>query len=167
MNNLVEEMAGKLVAFIAVSIMIGVAVGYAASVAFAPKTTATQNPIILNPADAKTDPDRAADTSNHILLNANGKITGRVILVGKYVENEQDRYHFLVLPDLAYKDLVNDRNKESLSGALMIELLYKDNPVIPRMHIGQHLEIKGPYVTDKTNGWNEIDPANFIKDLGV
>jgi len=35
------------------------------------------------------------------------------------------------------------------------------------MHIGQHVEIHGPYVTDKTNGWNEIDPANFIKDLGV
>jgi hypothetical protein len=157
--------AGKLVAFIAVSIMIGMAAGYAASVAFAPKSAAAPNPIILNPPNAKADPDRAADTSNHILINADGKITGRVIEVGKYVENEQDRYHFLVLPDLSYKDLVNDRNRESLMGAFMVELLYKDNPVIPRMHIGQHVEIHGPYVQDKTNGWNEIDPANFIKEL--
>ena len=165
MDYMVEGMAGKLVAFIAVSIMIGMAAGYAASVAFAPRSAAASNPIILNPANARSDPDRAADTSNHILLNADGKITGRVIMIGKYVENEQERYHFLVLPDLASKDLVNDRNKESLSGALMIELIYKDNPVIPRMHIGQHLEIRGPYVTDKTNGWNEIDPASFIKQL--
>ena len=136
------------------------------SVGFGPKTAAAPNPVILSHPDAK-DPDLSADTSNHILLNADGKITGRVIMIGKYVENEQDRYHFLVLPDLASKDLVNDRNKESLSGALMIELLYKDNPVIPRMHIGQHVEIQGPYVTDKTNGWNEIDPANFIKDIGL
>jgi hypothetical protein len=162
---MVVGMTNKLVAFVAVSIMIGMAAGYAASMAFAPKSAAAPNPIILNPQNAKSDPDRAADTSSHILLNPDGKITGRVILVGKYVENEQDRYHFLVLPDLAYKDLVNDKNKESLSGALMIELLYKDNPVIPRMHIGQHLEIKGPYVTDKTNGWNEIDPASFIKQI--
>jgi len=161
----VAGMAGKLVVFIVVSIMVGMAAGYAASVAFAPKSAAAPNPIILNPQDARSDPDRAADTSNHILLNADGKMTGRVILVGKYVENEQERYHFLVLPDLQYKDLVNDRNRASLDGALMIELLYKDNPVIPRMHIGQHLEIKGPYVTDKTNGWNEIDPASFIREI--
>jgi hypothetical protein len=158
-------MAGKLVVFIAAAVMIGMAGGYAASMAFAPKTAAAPNPIILNPADAKTDPDRAADTSNHILFNADGRLTGRVIEVGKYVENEQDRYHFLVLPDIAFKDLVNNRNKESLMGAMMVELLYKDNPVIPRMHIGQHVEIHGPYVQDKTNGWNEIDPANFIKEL--
>jgi hypothetical protein len=164
---MVEVMAGKLVAFIAVSIMIGMAAGYAASVAFAPKSTAAANPIILNPTNVKSDPDRSADLGHHTLLNADGKITGRVILVGKYVEDEQDRYHFLVLPDLAYKNMVNDRNTESLSGALMIELLYKDNPVIPRMHIGQHVEIHGPHVTDNNNGWNEIDPANFIKDIGV
>jgi hypothetical protein len=158
-------MAGKLVVFIAAAVMIGMAGGYAASMAFAPKAASTPNPIILNPPNAKADPDRAADTSNHILFNADGRLTGRVIEVGKYVENEQDRYHFLVLPDLSFKDLVNDRNKESLMGAMMVELLYKDNPVIPRMHIGQHVEIRGPYVQDKTNGWNEIDPANFIKEL--
>ncbi len=158
-------MAGKLVAFIAVSIMIGLAAGYGMSLAFAPKAAAAPDPTILNPPNAKADPDRAADTSNHILLNADGKITGRVIEVGKYVENEQDRYHFLVLPDLTYMDLVNGRNKESLMGALMIELLYKDNPVIPRMHIGQHVEIHGPYVQDRANGWNEIDPASFIREL--
>jgi len=165
MDYMVAGMAGKLVAFIAVSIMVGMAAGYAASVAFAPKSAAAPSPIILNPANAKSDPDRAADTSNHILLNADGKITGRVILVGKYVENEQERYHFLVLPDLQYRDMVNDRNKASLDNALMIELLYKDNPVIPKMHIGQHVEIHGPYVQDKTNGWNEIDPASFIKEI--
>ena len=160
-------MASKTIVFIMVGLMIGLGIGYAATVSLAPKTTSTANPVILNPANAKTDPDRQADTSNHILLIADGKITGRVILVGKYVENEQERYHFLVLPDLAYRDMVNDRNKESLDSALMIELLYKDNPVIPKMHIGQHLEIQGPYVTDKTNGWNEIDPASFIKDIGL
>ena len=157
-------MAGKLVAFIAVAVMVGMALGYTASLS-QPKGAASENRIILNPANPQKDPDRAADTSNHILLNADGKMTGRVILVGKYVENEQERYHFLVLPDLQYKDLVNDRNRASLDGALMIELLYKDNPVIPRMHIGQHLEIKGPYVTDKTNGWNEIDPTSFIREI--
>jgi hypothetical protein len=160
-------MAGKMVALVLVGLLLGLGIGYAASINMAPKNTSKANPIILNPANAKADPDRQADTSNHILINADGKVTGRVILVGKYVENEMERYHFLVLPDLAYKDMVNDRNKESLDSALMIELLYKDNPVIPRMHIGQHVEIQGPYVTDKTNGWNEIDPASFIKDLGL
>ena len=161
-------MASKTVVFIMVGLVIGLGIGYAVSVSMAPRsTTSAANPVILNPPDAKSDPDRQADTSNHILLNADGKITGRVILVGKYVENEQERYHFLVLPDLAYKNMVNDRNKESLDSAMMIELLYKDNPVIPKMHIGQHLEIQGPYVTDKTNGWNEIDPARFIKDIGL
>jgi hypothetical protein len=48
-------------------------------VAYAPKSAAAPNPIILNPPDAKADPERAADTSNHILINADGKITGRVI----------------------------------------------------------------------------------------
>lgn len=161
-------MAGKMVAFILVGILVGMGLGYTASLSMAPKSgSAAANPVILNPPNPQSDPDRAADTSNHILINADGKVTGRVILVGKYVENEQERYHFLVLPDLQYRDMVNDRNKASLDSALMIELLYKDNPVIPKMHIGQHLEIRGPYVTDKTNGWNEIDPASFIKDLGV
>jgi hypothetical protein len=158
-------MAGKMVAFILVGLLIGLGLGYTASMSLAPKGTSSSNPVILNPSNAKSDPDRVADTSNHIIINADGKVTGRVILVGKYVENEQDRYHFLVLPDLAYKDMANERNKESLDNALMIELLYKDNPVIPKMHIGQHVEIHGPYVTDKTNGWNEIDPANYIKEL--
>lgn len=161
-------MAGKIVAFILVGILVGMGLGYTASLSLAPKSgTAATDPVILDPPNAKSDPERAADTSNHILINADGRVTGRVILVGKYVENEQERYHFLVLPDLQYRDMVNDRNKASLDNALMIELLYKDNPVIPRMHIGQHLEIRGPYVTDKTNGWNEIDPASFIKDLGA
>ena len=159
-------MAGKMVAFILVGLMVGMGLGYVASLSMAPKSTSsTANPVILNPADAKTDPDRSADLGHHTLLNADGKITGRVIMVGKYVEDEQDRYHFLVYPDASYKDMVNDRNKASLDGALMIELLYKDNPVIPKMHVGQHLEIHGPHVTDNNNGWNEIDPANVIKEI--
>lgn len=161
-------MAGKLVAFILVSIMVGMGLGYTASLSLAPKsTTATPNPVILDRTKSPEATNIPAEHQHQNTLNPNGKMTGRVIMLEKFVEGELDKFHFLVVPDTNFRSLLNDANRQNLSGAMMIEIFTQDMGILPRLHIGQHLEIQGPYVVDNDNYYNEIDPALFIKDLGV
>ena len=161
-------MSGKIVAFILVGIMVGMGLGYTASVSLAPKTTAAApNPVIL---DKTGTPEATTISPEHYhqnTLDPNGKMTGRVILLAKFVEGEQEKFHFLVVPDTNYRSLLNDANRQNLSGAMMIEIYNQDMGILPRLHIGQHLELHGPWVVDNDNYYNEIDPALFIKDLGV
>ena len=162
----------KTTALILASLFVGMALGTMImyGVVRPSPQAASGSTTILSPERAKADPaSYSADLFNghHTLLNANGKVQGRVILIGMYVENEQDRYHFLVLPDTDYSNMLNDNNRVKLSGGLMIELLQTDNFVAPKLHIGQHVEVLGPYVTDNqnNNGYNEIDPANAITQI--
>ena len=153
-------MAGKLVAFIAIAVMVGMALGYAVTVTL-PKGSSAENKVILNvPADEQGNTELNA--SDFIVLNEHAKVTGRVITIEMFIEDEQSRYHFLVLPDVQYANMLNDGNKVHLNSALMVEVRDDDMGIMPRLHIGQHLEIDGPHVTDKAYGWNEINPANYI-----
>jgi hypothetical protein len=161
----------KTTALIVASLFLGLALGtmimYGAT---RPVSQPASSTMILPPDHAKADPaSYQADIyeGHHTIIDANAKIQGRVVLIGLYVENEQNRYHFLVLPDPTYSGMVNDNNRAKLSGALMVELLYNDNFVAPMLHIGMHVEVQGPHVTDNqnNNGWNEIDPASSIKEI--
>jgi len=161
----------KTTALIVASLFLGLALGtmimYGAT---RPVSQPASSTMILGPERAKADPTSySADLyeGHHTMINANGKIQGRVVLIGMYVENEQNRYHFLVLPDQDYLSMLNENNRVKLTGALMIELLQTDNFVAPMLHIGMHIEVQGPHVTDNqnNNGWNEIDPANSIKEI--
>lgn len=160
----------QVIAVAIVTLVIGIALGYVVANSMVTKTSSSNDNIILSPERAKADPDSYAPdlfNGHHTLINMNGKVQGRVVLIGLYVENEQDRYHFLVIPDPAYVYMINENNTAKLGGALMIELLYTDNFVAPRLHIGQHLEIQGPYVTDHQDNheYNEIDPVNAIIEI--
>jgi hypothetical protein len=155
-----EYMAGKLVAFIAIAVMIGMALGYAVTVAV-PKGSSSENKVILS-VPASQQADTGLTPSDFTIINPHAKVTGRVVTIEMFIEDEQSRYHFLVLPDAKYTNMLNDGNKLNLTGALMVEVRDDDMGIMPHLHIGQHLEIDGPHVTDLAYGWNEINPANYI-----
>ena len=50
-------------------------------------------------------------------------------------------------------------------GCLVVEVEPTDSAILPRLHIGRHLEVQGPFVTDVPNGWNEIHPAKMITEI--
>jgi len=98
-------------------------------------------------------------------LAACGKLTGRVVLIEMYVEGEDNLYHFLLRPDTSFVSMLNDGNNQKLGGALMIEINKADSSVLPRLHVGQHLEIQGPHVLDMGPMYNEIHPVRVIKEV--
>jgi len=161
-------MNSKILAIILVGVMVGMGLGYTASLTFGPKSTTTaSNPVILDRTKDPSATNIAPEHQHQNTLNPNGRMTGRVLMLEKIVEGESEKFHFLVVPDTSFKDLLNDANRQNLSGAMMVEIYNEDMGILPRLHIGQHLELKGPYVVDNDNYYNEIDPALFIKDLGV
>lgn len=156
-----EKMAGKMVAFIAIAVMVGMVLGYAVTVVI-PKSSSTGNKVILNvPADEQENGNGEND-NDFTVINDHATVTGHVLTIDLFIENESQRYHFLVVPDTKYTSMLNDGNKQNLYSALMIEVRDDDMSIIPHLHIGQHLEIQGPHVTDNVYGWNEINPANYI-----
>lgn len=156
----------KVIAVALITLVVGIALGYTIASTMDKGTGSDGDKTILSAENAEKDPEvYQPDLDHHTLLDANGRATGRVTCIEMFVEGEQERYHFLLLPDLAYKDMVNDANIENLNGALMVEILVQDQGILPRLHIGQHLEIEGPHVTDNEHGWNEIDPVKVIKEI--
>ena len=153
-----------------VFILFGIALGYVISINTNKSTEEQDNKndeqenIILDELDNE---ESTWDPSHHTLINLNGIVRGRVIMIEKFVEDEEDQYHFLLLPDLEYKSMVNTENINQLRGAIMVEIYKTDEYILPRLYIGQHLEIQGPHVTDisENHGYNEIDPVKMIKEI--
>ena len=114
-----------------------------------------------NPFDGVNADEQAGLT----LITACGDVKGTVADIMKVVEGEHTTYHFTLLPDSTYSGMANAQNQAQLNGALMIEIEAQDQGLIPRLHIGEHLEVQGPQVTDAEHGWNEIHPAKIIQVL--
>jgi hypothetical protein len=96
------------------------------------------------------------------LISACGTVRGTVQDITVVVRDEARVYHFTLLPDSEYAPLANAENQAQLKGALMIEVEPQDQGIIPRLHVGERLEVQGPHVTDIDHGWNEIHPARII-----
>ena len=163
--------SGKIIAFCIVSIFIGIALGYILTINIGevPKEQDNNNEVedskvILNEVGSE---ETLWDPSHHTLIDLHGKVTGRIIMIEKFVEGEEDQYHFLLLPDPEFKNMINDVNVNQLRGAIMCEIMKADEHILPRLHIGQHLEIQGPHVTDisENHGYNEIDPVRVIIEI--
>jgi hypothetical protein len=80
-----------------------------------------------------------------------------------YIEGENNLYHFLLRPDTQFSSMLNDGNNQKLGGALMIEINLENQGILPRLHVGQHLEVQGPHVLDLGPLYNEIHPVKVIK----
>ncbi|MBN1390309.1 MAG: hypothetical protein JXA22_06685 [Candidatus Thermoplasmatota archaeon] len=121
------------------------------------------NDLILR-SDSADAANTVWDPEHHALNDLNGVLKGRVIMIELSVEDEEDQYHFLVLPDPDFAWMLNDENVRSWRGSIMVEIMKEDDSILPRLFIGQHLSIQGPFVTDirEGHGWNEIDPALII-----
>jgi len=175
-------MAGtvKLLAVLVLALMAGTAFGYAITLNKTMSSdeedngalddTGTGSSVILDKSTTTecawdSEPNHGMPAKDHTLLKACGKLTGRVVLIEMYVEGESDLYHFLLRPDGQYTSMLNDGNNQKLGGALMIEINKEDQGVLPRLHVGQHLEIQGPHVLDEGTGYNEIHPVEVIKEL--
>ena len=107
----------------------------------------------------------AQEQAELTLITACGEVKGTVQDITVVVRDEQKVYHFTLLPDPEYASLANSANTAQLKGALMVEVEPQDQGIIPRLHIGEHLQIQGPHVTDIDHGWNEIHPAKIISVL--
>jgi len=161
-----KDLGKKAIAVAIVTLVIGIALGYVVANSTIIKTGSNNDNIILSPENAEKDPEAyAPDTFYYTVISAHAVATGRVTSIMILVEGENETYHFLLLPDLQYRYMVNDGNIKHLSGALMIEVLLRDKGVLPKLHIGQHLEVEGPHILDIPNGWNEIHPATAIKEI--
>jgi hypothetical protein len=166
---------GKIAAVAVVCVLIGVGFGYLVTVKVVKPTVTnnqntTENPVILDTSPTKAcawqdEPNHGAPMTDHTLLNACGKLTGRVVLIEMYVEGEDNLYHFLLRPDSGFVSTLNENNTVKLGGALMIEINKADQGVLPRLHVGQHLEIQGPHVLDLGPMYNEIHPVKVIKEI--
>ena len=174
-------MAAKL-PLIAVGLLVsGIIGGYAISGAMrAPTPTPTFTPdpagTVLAGADQpKTSPCAWSDNpfdgvsaneqADLHLLSACGLVQGKVQDITVVVQGEQRIYHFTLLPDANYVSMVNDQNTAKLNGALMVEVELQDQGLFDHIHVGEHLEVQGPHVTDEANGWNEIHPAKIVTVL--
>jgi hypothetical protein len=175
MNILVNIMVSrkisvKIITFAIILIFVGIVLGYYITINTnmatkeQDKENEVENNVILDESETE---DASWDPSHHTLINLNGKVTGRVIMIEKFVEDEEDQYHFLLLPDFEYKNMINDENVNQLRGAIMVEIPKSNEYILPRLYIGQHLEIQGPHVTDisENHGYNEIDPVKMIKEI--
>ena len=161
-----KGLKSKVVAAVIITLITGIALGSTVAITWDKETSPSNDKIILSPESAEKDPEAyQPDLDHQTLLDINGKATGRVTCIEMFVEGEQERYHFLLLPDLPYREMVNDANIQHLNGALMVEILVKDQGILPKLYIGQHLEIEGPHVIDNDHGWNEIDPVRAIKEI--
>ena len=103
------------------------------------KEQTDQSEIILESA-SKDKADEVWDPEHHTLIDIDSVVEGRVIMIEIAVEEEEDQYHFLLLPDKDFLGMINDENVKSLRGAIMVELLRDDDSILPRIFIGQHLK---------------------------
>jgi len=169
-----------LFAIVAGTLVLGVGAGVAltrtpGSFTYPQSTAPTNNPVILQPTntapcswhDTPFEGIDAAERAHLSLVDACGKVTGVVQEVVKVVEDEKTTYHFTILPDAQYASMVNAQNTAKAGGALIVEIEAADAGIMPRLHLGQHLSVEGPLVTDTDpdHGWNEIHPAKVIREL--
>lgn len=105
------------------------------------------------------------DPSRLTVMEACATVKGVVQEIVLKVNDERTAYHFTILPDAGYAQFVNGENTAQLKGALVVEVLPADSTIMPRLALGQHLEVQGPHVTDTVHGWNEIHPAKVITQL--
>jgi hypothetical protein len=166
---------GKVIAIAVVCILVGMGFGYLVTVKTVKPSNSetnytTEDPVILDTSPSQpcawdSEPNHGAPATDHTLLAACGKLTGRVVLIEMYVEGENDLYHFLLRPDTQFTSMLNDNNNVKLGGALMIEINKENQGILPRLHVGQHLEVQGPHVLDLGPLYNEIHPVKVIKEI--
>lgn len=165
--------SGKIFAIALACILVGMGFGYFVTIKTVPpkienNTNTTEDPVILDtsptqPCAWDSEANHGAPVADHTLLAACGKLTGRVVLIEMYVEGENNLYHFLLRPDTQFSSMLNDGNNQKLGGALMIEINLENQGILPRLHVGQHLEVQGPHVLDLGPMYNEIHPVKVIK----
>jgi len=170
---------GKLLAVLVLALFAGTAFGYAITLNTTTSSddenealddTGSGSNVILDKSTSTecawdSEPNHGMPVADHELIKACGKLTGRVVLIEMYVEGESDLYHFLLRPDNQYTSMLNDGNDKKLGGALMIEINMEDQGILPRLHVGQHLEVQGPHVLDLGPMYNEIHPVKVIKEI--
>ena len=172
--------AGKIVAIAIVCILVGTGIGYFVTLKTVKPTTVndtntTPNPVIMAPPASgdcswKNIQGQGWDPQASDLITVCGKATGKVVMITMYVENEADRYHFTIQPDAQYTYLMNGQNnltmkQHGLDGTLMCEIPLGQVAIMPKLHVGQHLEVQGPWIKDKENLWNEIHFVQSIKEV--
>jgi hypothetical protein len=173
--------APKLLAFAGTTLVVGVVTGlliasFVPMGAVQPPATVDGPGTVLVGADEPRttpcawagDPFEGMDADQRAeltLIDACGSVRGTVQDILVKVRGETRTYHFTLLPDAGFTQLSNQANADELEGALMIEIEPADQGIIPRLHVGQHLEIQGPHVTDIDHAWNEIHPARIITVL--
>jgi hypothetical protein len=171
---------GKIVAIAIVCVLVGMGFGYFVTIKTVPpkvqNTNDTTPQVILTPTTGKADcswkslPDQGWDHVASTLITECGKVTGKVVMITMYVEQEADRYHFTIMPDTQYGYMTNSVNNQTksnhgLDGAIMIELPLSQVNVMPKLHVGQHLECQGPHIIDNENHWTEIHYVQSIKEI--
>lgn len=166
--------AGLAIAVVA-SLAVGFLGGFAGHSIMQPPGAATPppSPVILPqpgsaPCSWQGDPFAGmdeADAAQLTLINACGQMRGTATDVAIVVKGERTTYHFLLKPDAQFATMVNAQNDAQQRGRLVVEVMPADSFVMAKLHVGMHLEVEGPHVTDIDHAWNEIHPAKVITAL--
>ncbi len=67
--------------------------------------------------------------------------------------------HVELTADPGYTRLLNDVNRSSQAGALVVELMARDGAHLPAPSVGDRLLLTGAWVNDAGHGWNELHPV--------
>jgi hypothetical protein len=78
----------------------------------------------------------------------------------KFEEYDGD-VHVDLRPDPAYEKLLEDGNTR-IGGNLVVEIIPQDRSRVAVPEEGARIEVVGPWVEDRTHGWNEIHPAWWV-----
>ena len=175
------SITGKFAVIAVVCILVGTGVGYFVTLKTVPPkveqtTSKTTNPVIMAASGSgdcpwqNDAPGVAWEPTHSNLISLCSMATGKVVMITMYVDNEQNAYHFTIQPDAKYSYLMNSVNNQTmenhgLDGCLMIELPKTQYSILPRLYVGQHLEVHGPWIQDKDNVWNEIHFVQSIKEI--
>lgn len=107
------------------------------------------------------------------VLNPCTTVTG---VIEKELKERDGDYHLRLRLDRQFDSMLNDKNRSSQYGDLVVEVICQNRVVqddamtacesldrrweIPS--VGTHVQVTGPYVYDTDHGWNEIHPVNSI-----
>lgn len=75
-------------------------------------------------------------------------------------------YHFNLLPDSKYRNLLFPVNNTQANGDLVVEIIPMDDGKFPIPKNGEHVTITGAYVLDTGHMWAEIHPVWRINGQG-
>jgi hypothetical protein len=118
---------------------------------------------------------------DHVWKPKRLRVLKECVIVSGIVESKKEEddgdVHMLLLPDDAYKKMLNKQNVKLREGCLVVEVIcagrikneeatepcegYSNKISIPEKDA--HVWVTGAFVCDKHNGWNEIHPVSEIK----